>query len=220
MLPGRYTRSRSVSAKGGFMATILVLALLTGAVPLNLLNSDELCTMACCAMRGPHSAASHCSDTVCHLDPGASKKKEVVKPEPAAEACHAEPPAAKPAPPAAVAESSVPRRRARPHAHDHHQGHQDLGASGPSRSGSAHPGVRPLESTAVGAMAVIAAACPRSCGALTAYSFNQHRQSEPAASMAPAAPNSLLYLTPFGSVFLSSRLQRQFPPRAPPSNLS
>jgi hypothetical protein len=151
MLVCRNTGLRPVGAKYSVPATILVFALLASVVPFNLFGSTELCNMSCCAMRGPHSVASHCSDSVCHLN-----------------------------------------------------------------TSEAHHPQSPVSITG----AVMASGCPRSCGAVTGYSVNQHRRSEPAVSAALTSPKKSQGRTLFSTALLSSLLQQQFPPRAPPFNLS
>lgn len=206
MSVGCYARLRSASAKQGILATILVFTLLAGIVPFNLVNSTEMCTMSCCATRGPHSVASHCSDSVCHLNPTAPKELEVVKQESAEEDGHAEhSPDTKPAPQAVTEESS-----AVPHPDHKHPTPSEL-----SRSDAHHP-----EPLAVMSGAVIASACPRSCGALAGYSFNQHRPSEPSTLAALPSSRTLHCRISFSPALLSSLLQQQFPPRAPPFILS
>lgn len=203
---------RLVGAKHNVLATILVFALLAGIVPFNLIGSIELCTMSCCAMRGPHSVASHCSGSVCHLDTLPRKEVAVAKQEPAGETGHSEPQAAGQAPLTDPAANAVVKESSTVTAgHLNHNGFAI-----PERLQSAHHPQSPMVING----AVITSACPRSCGAVTAYSFSQHRQSEPAMPAAFTSPRKAQGRTPFSPALLSSLLWQQFPPRAPPSILS
>src|SRR3954465_12349291 len=46
-----------------FVAIVLILAFLTGTVPLSYASTGSLCTMECCVSLAPHAAGS------CHMDP-------------------------------------------------------------------------------------------------------------------------------------------------------
>jgi hypothetical protein len=73
---------RLVDAKTSFLAAILACTLLANVVPLSLAIQAEMCAMSCCATRGPHSAASHCTDNVCHLNHTAPASSELIQPDP------------------------------------------------------------------------------------------------------------------------------------------
>lgn len=57
------------------LATMLVLALISGIAPFNASSSQSnLCTMACCAGKPPHEAGS-CAVVACHVDFSARKRR-------------------------------------------------------------------------------------------------------------------------------------------------
>jgi hypothetical protein len=210
----RNTGVKSVGAKHSVLAVTLVFALLAGIFPFNLFASGELCTMSCCAMRGPHTLASHCSGSVCHLNPLQPKEGiEITRQEPAAQEHLTAPQVAAHSPSADhshKAESVTVTAR-----HSSHNWPSKPKSARTKRIQSdAHHPQLPVSINAV----VMTSGCPRSCGAVTAYSFNQHRQSEPAMSAALTPPTSQSSTT-FSPALLSSILQQQFPPRAPPFTL-
>jgi hypothetical protein len=217
----RNTGLRPVGAKHRVLSVTLVFALLAGIVPFNLLASTELCTMSCCAMRGPHTVASHCSGSVCYLDASPSKEEiAAAKQEAKAEACHAEPRTAGPPPSASQAHKAEPLTVIDRHSSHHRSSGPESAPTERLQAGAGHSGAHHSRLPVGISAAAMAGGCPRSCGAVTAYSFNQHRQSEPAMSTALTPPKNSQAHLPFSPALLSGLLRHQFPPRAPPSILS
>jgi hypothetical protein len=191
------------------LATMLVLALVSGIAPFNASSSpSNLCTMACCAGKPPHEAGA-CAGVACHADFSARKRRP--KPEPAAH-CEMSKHVA------AQRGREMMRLRyallATPSSHQHLQGKDQHSTGQPAAPQSAS------EKRSSVTAAVISNACRPDCGAGVFSSSSQNRQRDAVGlsyAEQPRPPSrAFLFISSHNLAKTLSVLCGKCVPRAPP----